>query len=77
MTPELNNDLVDVLTSNLDHNGSLTEDERELARSTLLQHWAQLIDYDDLLDYYITGQENYLTTLSDSEIIETVREELI
>jgi hypothetical protein len=77
MTPELNNDLVDVLTSNLDHNGSLTEDERELARSTLLQHWAQLIDYDDLLDYYITGQENYLTTLSDSEIIEIVKEELI
>lgn len=80
MKTELNTDvadLVDVLASNLAHNGSLSLAERDMAVTKILQHWAQLIDYDDLLDYYITGQENYLTTLPDSEIIETVREELL
>ena len=70
-------DLVDVLSSNLDYNGSLSLAERDMAVTKLLQHWARQIDYDDLLDYYISGQENYLTTLPDSEIIETIREELL
>jgi hypothetical protein len=75
-TIELNTDLADVLASNFDHNGALTWAERDLAVTKLLQHWANKIDMEDLLDYYINGQENYLTSLPDSEIIETIREEL-
>ena len=70
-------DLVDVLASNLANNGQLSLVERDMAVTKLLQFWADKIDFDDLLDFYISHQEEYLTTLPDSEILEIIIEELL
>jgi hypothetical protein len=53
----------------------MTPEQRTKAIEALAQKWADDIDLDDLLDYYITNEEADLQKRSDDEILEYLAEE--
>ena len=48
----------------------MTNEQRNKAIEALAQKWAEDMDIDSLMEYYVNGQEEYLDTISDVELAE-------
>lgn len=53
---------------------SISVDQRVKLIDKLVEKWADDIDMDSLLDYFIDGQGSYLESVSDEQLLEYAEE---
>jgi len=56
-------------------NTIFTDNEREELISKLINKWVDGIDMQCLIDYFVDGQELFLSSLPDNELLEYCEEE--
>jgi len=56
------------------NNMSISVDQRVKLIDKLVEKWADDIDMDSLLDYFIDGQGSYLESVSDEQLLEYAEE---